>query len=111
LRITAGVPLIFDSLSNPVNKIKYYSSHGNFILIHCKKPNELCSELKANGIYIRNRNSLINGCVRITIGNSQQTMKVINLLSNLSYLLWVKNASSTTKFKKWGNFPGWGANS
>lgn len=69
------------------NKIKCYPSHGNFILFHCRKPNELCSELKANGVYVRNRNSLIEGCVRITIGNTQQTMKVINLLSNLSYLL------------------------
>lgn len=69
------------------NKIKYYPSHGNFVLFHCRKPNELCSELKARGIYIRNRNSLIEGCVRITIGNWQQTWKVINLLSSLSYLL------------------------
>lgn len=69
------------------NKIKYYSSNGNFILFHCKKPNELCSELKANGIYIRNRNSVIEGCVRITIGGTRQTKKVINILSNLLYLL------------------------
>lgn len=69
------------------NNVQYYPSHGNFVLFHCKKPNELCSELKANGVYIRNRNSLIGGCVRITIGGIQQMTRVINLLSRCSYLL------------------------
>jgi histidinol-phosphate aminotransferase len=64
-----------------------YPSHGNFVLFKVTRPNELCSALKAEGIYVRNRSSLLPGCVRVTLGSSRQTEHLIASLSkNHEYL-------------------------
>lgn len=58
-----------------------YPSHGNFILFKVGRPNELCSALKAEGIYVRNRSSLLPGCVRVTLGSSRQVERLIGSLN------------------------------
>lgn len=60
-----------------------YPSHGNFILFKVGQPNELCSALKAEGIYVRNRSSLLPGSVRVTLGSNRQTERLIASLSKL----------------------------
>ncbi|MDC0245020.1 aminotransferase class I/II-fold pyridoxal phosphate-dependent enzyme, partial [Pseudomonadota bacterium] len=66
------------------NNIKYYPSDGNFVLFRVGMPIELCSSLKAKGIYIRNRDSVIPGCVRATFGSRSQTKKLIKALEKLN---------------------------
>jgi histidinol-phosphate aminotransferase len=60
-----------------------YPSHGNFILFKVSHPNELCSALKAEGIYVRNRSSLLPGCVRVTLGSSRHVERLIASLCKL----------------------------
>ena len=65
------------------NDIEFYPSQGNFVLFKVGRPNELCSGLKAHGIYLRNRDSIIPGCVRVTLGSEQQLLKLTNALESM----------------------------
>ena len=67
--------------------IDFYPSQGNFVLFRVSRPNELCSELKAQGIYVRNRDSIISGCVRVTIGTENQVARLISALEKMRNLL------------------------
>ena len=67
--------------------IEYYPSHGNFVLFKASRPSKLCSELKALGIYIRNRDSVVPGYVRLTIGSEKHVNRIINSLKILRELI------------------------
>jgi len=69
------------------NRIRYYPSHGNFVLFEVKNPNEVTSKLKSEGIYIRNRDSILSGCIRATIGSKKHVNKLIKSLESMSDLL------------------------
>jgi histidinol-phosphate aminotransferase len=69
------------------NNIKYYPSHGNFVLFEVSQPNEICSKLKSLGIYIRNRNKILPGSVRVTIGSKAQVAYFIDALESMTELL------------------------
>ena len=60
--------------------VTFFPSEGNFVLIRAFSPVELCSALKAEGIYVRNRDSVIPGGVRVTIGSRSQTQRLIKAL-------------------------------
>jgi histidinol-phosphate aminotransferase len=68
------------------NNIKYYPSHGNFVLFEVSQPNEICSKLKSLGIYIRNRNGILPGSVRVTIGSRDQVVRLIDTLESMTEL-------------------------
>lgn len=57
-------------------------SESNFVLIKVNNSNNFINYLTNNKILIRDRSSLTNlkNCVRITIGNSTQMSKVINII-------------------------------
>lgn len=57
-----------------------YPSDTNFLLIKVANANEMYQELVQQKIIIRNRNSQINGCLRITIGNVQENNNLINAI-------------------------------
>ena len=67
--------------------VKSYPSQGNFILFEVSHPSELCSRLKANGIYVRNRNSVIPKCVRVTIGSKAHVDRLIKVIETMPELL------------------------
>ena len=54
-----------------------YPSQGNFLLFEVNRPNELCSKLKAEGVYVRNRHAMLPRCVRVTIGSSRHVDRLI----------------------------------
>ena len=60
--------------------VTFFPSEGNFVLIRAFSPVELCSALKAESIYVRNRDSVIPGGVRVTIGSRSQTQRLIKAL-------------------------------
>ena len=66
--------------------MSFYPSHGNFVLFKVRQPNEVCSELTV-GIYIRNRNQMLPGYVRATIGSEEHVIRLISALSQISHLL------------------------
>ncbi|CAM3949161.1 histidinol-phosphate transaminase [Flavobacterium antarcticum] len=63
---------------------KIYPSDANFLLVEVENANEIYSQLIAQQIIIRNRNSVVENCVRITIGTSAENKKLINALKTLS---------------------------
>ncbi len=52
--------------------LKVYPTDANFLLIEVKDANSLYDYLINNSIVIRNRNSVIKNCVRITIGTQAE---------------------------------------
>lgn len=63
---------------------KIYPSDANFLLVEVENANEIYFQLIEKQIIIRNRNSVIENCVRITIGTSGENKKLINDLKTLS---------------------------
>jgi len=61
---------------------KVYPSDANFILIEVNNANGTYNNLVAQKIIIRNRNSIIKNCVRITVGRPEENTKLINALKN-----------------------------
>lgn len=64
---------------------KVYPSDANFILIKVDNANKRYQQLLEKGIVIRNRTSqlLCENCLRITIGTSEENLKLINVLKEL----------------------------
>lgn len=63
---------------------KIYPSDANFLLVEVENANEIYSQLIAQQIIIRNRNSVVENCVRITIGTTTENKKLIEALKTLS---------------------------
>jgi len=65
-------------------QIKYYPSDANFVLLRIgDKAERFCQKLRQKGILVRNRSSdtLLYGCVRITLGAGKQTRRLISAIS------------------------------
>lgn len=63
---------------------KIFPSDANFLLVEVENANELYSKLIAQKIIIRNRNTVVPNCVRITIGTSEENKKLVNALKTIS---------------------------
>ncbi|MFN9302208.1 MAG: histidinol-phosphate transaminase [Candidatus Kapaibacterium sp.] len=58
-----------------------YPSDANFILVKVKNANTVYEKLRDEGIIVRNRHSIINNCLRITVGKPTENIKLIESLS------------------------------
>jgi len=63
---------------------KVYPSDANFLLIEVDNANELYNRLIKKQIIIRNRSSIIQNCVRITVGTHEENKRLVNELTQLS---------------------------
>ena len=63
---------------------KIYPSDANFLLVEVENANEVYSKLIDKQIIIRNRNSVVENCVRITVGTAEENIKLINALKSIS---------------------------
>jgi len=61
---------------------KVFPSDANFLLIEVNNANGTYNNLVAQKIIIRNRNSVIKNCVRVTIGSHEENTILINALKN-----------------------------
>jgi len=61
---------------------KVYPSDANFLLVEVDNSNGIYNNLVAQKTIIRNRNSVIKNCIRITIGSPEENTKLINALKN-----------------------------
>jgi len=61
---------------------KVYPSDANFLLVEVNNAIETYNNLVTQKIIIRNRNSVIKNCIRITIGSPEENTKLINALKN-----------------------------
>jgi histidinol-phosphate aminotransferase len=66
--------------------LTYYPSHGNFVMFEVRNPADVCSRLKARGVYVRNRHSQIPGAIRVTIGSAEHVQRLITELEALGDL-------------------------
>jgi histidinol-phosphate aminotransferase len=65
-----------------VNKV--YSSDANFLLVAVDYANAIYNRLVEKGIILRNRNSIIANCIRITIGTPDENELLLTTLKNLN---------------------------
>lgn len=63
--------------------IKVYPSDANFLLCEVKDANQLYADLVNKKIITRNRNSVINNCIRITVGTPEENKALITSLREM----------------------------
>ena len=63
---------------------KIYPSDANFILIEVTNATEIYNKLVAEKIITRNRNSLVDNCLRITVGSTEENTQLITVLKSLA---------------------------
>jgi histidinol-phosphate aminotransferase len=60
-----------------------YPSETNFLLVKVKSPDDVYLRLIKRGIIIRNRDKIVKGCLRITVGNSYENKQLIKILKEI----------------------------
>jgi histidinol-phosphate aminotransferase len=63
---------------------KIYPSDANFLLVEVTDADMIYNSLVKKNIIVRNRNSVINNCLRITIGKKSENDKLIEALKAIS---------------------------
>jgi len=63
---------------------KIYPSDANFILIEVSDANKIYTDLVNQKIIIRNRHKLVNNCLRISIGTSEENEQLLNALNKIN---------------------------
>ncbi len=63
---------------------KVYPSDANFILVKVKNATYIYNTLVAGNIIVRNRSSVIDNCLRITVGKRTENNKLVNALNMIS---------------------------
>ena len=75
-------------LENQLKKLplvkKIFPSDGNFMLVEVTDADKIYSYLTDQKIIVRNRNSVVNNCLRITVGNPEENKRLINALEKYS---------------------------
>jgi histidinol-phosphate aminotransferase len=62
---------------------KIFHSDANFLLIKVKDANFIYNYLVNNNIIVRNRSSMVNNCLRITVGTIEENNKLIETLKKV----------------------------
>ena len=63
---------------------KTFPSDANFLLVEVENAGELYGKLIEKKIIIRNRNSVIKNCVRISVGTFEENEELLNALKELN---------------------------
>jgi histidinol-phosphate aminotransferase len=74
--------LVSDLAQLPVTK-KIYRTDANFVLVEVTDADGIYTALVEKGIILRNRNTVVPGCLRITIGTAEENTLLINTLKSL----------------------------
>jgi histidinol-phosphate aminotransferase len=73
---------LFNEMSK-IKGIKPYPSEANFILFKSKNPDRIYKGLLKKGILVRNMNSILNGCLRVTVGTPGENSIFLNVLKKI----------------------------
>lgn len=60
-----------------------FPSDANFILVKTKDADTIYSKLTADRIIVRNRNKIVPGCIRITVGTRNENNRLMQALRNI----------------------------
>ena len=63
--------------------LKVYPSDANFLLIEVTDTNKIYNKLVSKKIIVRNRNNIIDNCIRISIGTPEENKQLISELKNI----------------------------
>ena len=63
-------------------KISYIRSEANFILFFAEDAKKLCSSLESNGVYIRNRESIVSKSIRVTVGSKTDAIRLLDFFNS-----------------------------
>ena len=63
---------------------RIYPSHSNFLLVEVSDADALYNNLIDHKIITRNRNNLIDNCLRISIGTPEENQKLVKTLKDLA---------------------------
>mgnify|MGYP001101737983 CR=1 FL=1 len=74
---------LIESLNQLHQVIKTYPSDANFLLIEVVDANKTYADLVQQKVVTRNRNNLIENCIRITVGSQEENNLLIKALKNL----------------------------
>ncbi len=66
----------------PITK-NIYPSDANFVLVEVTDADGIYNALVQKGIILRNRNTVVPGCLRVTIGTPEENTLLINTLKSL----------------------------
>jgi histidinol-phosphate aminotransferase len=61
---------------------KIYPSDGNFLLVEVWNADRIYKGLTDQKVVVRNRNSVVKNCLRITVGSPEENVKLLNALQN-----------------------------
>ena len=61
-----------------------YSSSANFLLVEVDDANNVYNSLVMKNVIVRNRNSVIKNCIRITVGTKQENDRLLKELKEIS---------------------------
>ncbi|MEA5063779.1 MAG: histidinol-phosphate transaminase, partial [Petrimonas sp.] len=63
---------------------RIYPSDANFLLVEVSDANRIYNELVQKKVIIRNRNSQVTNCVRITVGTPDENKELLKELHRLN---------------------------
>jgi histidinol-phosphate aminotransferase len=66
-----------------INTILPYPSEANFILFSVQEPDRIYNGLMKRGVLIKNMNSVIRGCLRVTVGTPYENKEFLNALKKV----------------------------
>ena len=74
--------LLVKELSN-LSFVKHiYPSDANFLLVKMNDAGDVYNYLVMNKVVVRNRDSVVPGCIRITVGSPEENSRLIEVLQN-----------------------------
>ena len=74
--------LLVKELSN-LSFVKHiYPSDANFLLVKMNDAGDVYNYLVMNKVVVRNRDSVVPGCIRITVGSPEENARLIEVLQN-----------------------------
>lgn len=63
---------------------KIFPSDANFVLIEVENADNIYQKLVEENVIVRNRNSVIKNCLRITVGSPEENLKLIETLKSIN---------------------------
>ena len=89
-QVSENIKIILEEKKSLIQNLKklnlvktIYPSDANFVLIEVDNANSVYQELVNQNVIIRNRNSVIKNCLRITVGSPDENKKLIETLQNI----------------------------
>ncbi|HUW94063.1 MAG TPA: histidinol-phosphate transaminase [Bacteroidales bacterium] len=64
--------------------IKIYPSDSNFLLVKVTDATSIYNELVDNRVIVRNRTTIVDNCLRITVGTRYENSRLVKVLKNIT---------------------------